>query len=193
MPTGIYKHKPHSEETRRKLSIGKIGSKNPNWVGGWTKEKTIAYGKAYRLLHSERQKSYQKAYYKANKEKLSLQYKAYRKAHSDKVKAHDKMRYRLHPEIKKENARKRRAIVLGAAHEDYTSNYVFRRDNWTCGICGRKINKRLKWPMPFSPSIDHIVPLSKGGNDNPANVQAAHLRCNLGKNAINKGQLRLFG
>ncbi len=88
---------------------------------------------------------------------------------------------------------KYRAGKFGVAHEPYQSNYIFERDNWTCQICGRKINKRLKHPNLLRASIDHIVPLSKGGGDNPLNVQASHLRCNLGKNATSIGQLRLFG
>ena len=88
--------------------------------------------------------------------------------------------------------RKRRALKKGVRHEDYSNNYIFERDGWMCGICGRKINKRLKHPNRLSVSIDHIVPLSLGGDDRPINVQAAHLRCNLGKNARNTGQLRMF-
>lgn len=36
----------------------------------------------------------------------------------------------------------------------------------------------LKCPDPGSPSIDHILPISKGGNDTIANVQLAHFECN---------------
>ncbi len=27
-----------------------------------------------------------------------------------------------------------------------------------CGICGRDVDFRLKWPHPMSPCIDHIIP-----------------------------------
>ena len=48
-----------------------------------------------------------------------------------------------------------------------------------CAICGQPIDKRLKFPNPLSPSIDHIIPVSKGGH--PAdiqNLQLTHLKCN---------------
>ena len=119
--------------------------------------------------------------------------KAYRLAHKKEIADRDKA-YRLkYPDILMVNRRKYRALKRGVQHKPYATNYVFERDGWVCQICGRKINRRLKYPNPHSGSIDHIVPLSKGGSDAPANVQATHLRCNVGKNATNKGQLRLFG
>ena len=48
-----------------------------------------------------------------------------------------------------------------------------------CAICGQPIDKRLKFPNPLSPSVDHIIPVSKGGH--PAdiqNLQLTHLKCN---------------
>ena len=51
-----------------------------------------------------------------------------------------------------------------------------------CGICGRPVNKRLKFPHPLSPTIDHIIPVAKGGD--PAdigNLQLAHWTCNRQK------------
>jgi 5-methylcytosine-specific restriction endonuclease McrA len=39
----------------------------------------------------------------------------------------------------------------------------------------------LRRPSPWSVSLDHIVPVSKGGTHTRDNVQAAHLRCNQAK------------
>lgn len=38
MPIGIYKHKSHSKETRKKMSLAKTGEKHWNWKGGKTSE-----------------------------------------------------------------------------------------------------------------------------------------------------------
>lgn len=35
----------------------------------------------------------------------------------------------------------------------------------------------------MGPSIDHILPLARGGGDVPNNVQLAHLVCNMRKHA----------
>ena len=48
-----------------------------------------------------------------------------------------------------------------------------------CGICGRAVDFDKKFPDPWSATLDHIIPISKGGN--PAaieNLQLAHLQCN---------------
>ena len=43
MPLGIYQHKPHSEETKRKMSIAKKGKRPKNleslWKLPWTNER----------------------------------------------------------------------------------------------------------------------------------------------------------
>lgn len=51
-----------------------------------------------------------------------------------------------------------------------------------CGICGKPVNFRLKWPHPLSPCIDHIIPVSKGGHPSDiSNLQLAHMTCNRDK------------
>lgn len=68
---------------------------------------------------------------------------------------------------------------------------VYERDCWRCGICGKKVNPDLQFPHPKSASLDHILPLSKGGTHTWQNVQLAHLRCNVVKCDSGGGQLRL--
>lgn len=48
-----------------------------------------------------------------------------------------------------------------------------------CAICGRPVNFDKKFPDPWSATLDHIIPIAKGGD--PAsleNLQLAHLQCN---------------
>lgn len=152
----------------------------------------------------EEKKAYQKAYQKTYKRKYRDRreyHEDYRATHKEKPrdrneynKAYGKI-YRQKEDFKARRRirdRKRQALKLGNHHERYTDIEIFERDGWICGICGQKINKRLKYPNPRSKSIDHIVPLSKGGADAPINLQASHLRCNIGKNANFGGQLRLI-
>lgn len=160
-------------------------------------EKTKARHRIYQQTHSEKVKAYQKAHYAANRNRERFKKNLYSKTHKNEARLRMKTYKQTNPEKFNEQrrlaSRKHRVLKRGIYHEHYTDSYVFLRDNWICGICGRKINRQLKTPHPLSPSIDHIIPLSKGGNDNPLNVQAAHLGCNLGKSAKNIGQLRLFG
>lgn len=74
---------------------------------------------------------------------------------------------------------------------------ILERDGWRCQIpdCKRRpIRKDLKYPHSRSKSIDHIVPLSLGGDDTAVNKRAAHLGCNLARgNKASLEQVALFG
>lgn len=58
---------------------------------------------------------------------------------------------------------------------------VFERDHWTCRICMLPIDPTLDGIHPMGATVDHVVPLSRGGEHSLANAQAAHLRCNAAK------------
>lgn len=76
----------------------------------------------------------------------------------------------------------REALKRGAeGAETFSYGEVFERDEWRCGICSSQVNPELRYPDPMSASLDHIVPLAKGGAHSLANAQLAHLFCNLSK------------
>lgn len=51
-----------------------------------------------------------------------------------------------------------------------------------CGICGKPVDKALRYPHPLSPCIDHIIPVAKGGHPSDIdNLQLAHWTCNRAK------------
>lgn len=89
--------------------------------------------------------------------------------------------------------RRRRALMRAARSEPYTAVEIADRDGWKCQRCGERIGRTLKWPHPRSLSIDHIIPVTRGGDDLKVNVQAAHLRCNERKGNRGVDQLRLIG
>lgn len=76
-----------------------------------------------------------------------------------------------------------------AAGDDIDHLTVFERDNWTCGICDGKVDKRYRQPNPLCATLDHVVPISQCLAEGwPIekihtynNVQTAHLKCNLDK------------
>lgn len=48
-----------------------------------------------------------------------------------------------------------------------------------CAICGKPVDKSLKFPDPMSPTVDHIIPVSKHGDPTDLdNLQLAHRICN---------------
>lgn len=51
-----------------------------------------------------------------------------------------------------------------------------------CGICGKPVDKSLKFPHPLSPTVDHIIPIDRGGHPSAIeNLQLAHFACNRAK------------
>ena len=71
----------------------------------------------------------------------------------------------------------------GSAHASYlkAKKIIFASQS-VCGICGRPVDFDKKFPDPWSATIDHIIPVSKGGA--PAsleNMQLAHSFCNRQK------------
>lgn len=60
----------------------------------------------------------------------------------------------------------------------YDRGEIFKRDGWVCHLCGLPVKRKARCPHPLSPTIDHLIPLSKGGPDMPSNVKCAHFECN---------------
>ncbi|GAA0738693.1 hypothetical protein GCM10010199_62020 [Dactylosporangium roseum] len=76
----------------------------------------------------------------------------------------------------------RRARLAGAVVvEVFDRLDVFERDEWTCRICHASVDRDASPFDPDSPTVDHVTPLSRGGEHSLANVQCAHLRCNSSK------------
>ena len=51
-----------------------------------------------------------------------------------------------------------------------------------CGICGRPVDKSLRYPHPMSATVDHIIPIARGGHPSDLeNLQLAHWTCNRQK------------
>lgn len=55
------------------------------------------------------------------------------------------------------------------------------RDGAFCGLCGCDVDMAATRPDVMCPSVDHILPRSRGGTDDPENLQLAHLLCNIRK------------
>ena len=56
---------------------------------------------------------------------------------------------------------------------------LYERDGWTCGLCADSVDRTLIGSLsPWRPSLDHVVPRSLGGGDEPTNLRLAHFWCN---------------
>jgi len=73
---------------------------------------------------------------------------------------------------------------------------LFIRDHGRCRICGRKLNLIRSNNHKLQATVDHIIPLSQGGEHSYRNTQLACRQCNSlkGNRTVAGGeQLRLFG
>jgi 5-methylcytosine-specific restriction endonuclease McrA len=59
---------------------------------------------------------------------------------------------------------------------------VFERDGWNCWLCGHPTDRTQVHPQPMAPTVDHVIPISKGGEHSMANCRCAHSTCNVKKN-----------
>lgn len=50
-----------------------------------------------------------------------------------------------------------------------------------CCICGEPVNKKLAGTHPLGPTLEHVIPLARGGQHHPNNWGLAHRRCNTEK------------
>ena len=124
--------------------------------------------KKYRAANLEKMKEKSRAYHKTNREVLNKRTREY---------------MRVRPEMNRAGGHRRRAMKRRNGCRPYKERDIFRRDKNTCQLCCTPIDMGIKWPDSMSPSLDHIIPISKGGPDTAENVQAAHLSCNVSKGA----------
>lgn len=61
---------------------------------------------------------------------------------------------------------------------------MYERDGWACGICLEPVDRELIGSASlWRPSIDHILPRSAGGSNEPENMRLAHFWCNAARGA----------
>lgn len=68
--------------------------------------------------------------------------------------------------------------------KDITLEALYRRDSGVCYLCGKSCDwndKQENIVGPSYPSIDHIIPVSRGGLHAWNNVRLAHFSCNVDK------------
>lgn len=90
----------------------------------------------------------------------------------------------------------RRANPVNRVGQEVSIDELYEKAKGLCGICGKVIDKSIKHPHPLSLSLDHILPISRGGLHTIDNVQVAHMSCNSKKGnrkfiTNNSGQLMM--
>ena len=166
----------------------------------------VAHRKHY-LANSEKEKARSKKYFLANSEKVRIANRKRYKDNPEKIRARSRKRYKDNPEKARARSRKRRLdnpekvaecnkkyyqtfkgrltmkrssmkrrahgiIEKGAISKLITEN-VLKYGSIGCEKCKEK--------CPDNYHIDHIMPISKGGNNDYNNLQILCAYCNLSK------------
>ena len=75
--------------------------------------------------------------------------------------------------------------------------YLIDRDGDRCGICAKRVDPDIRSGprgSDMGPSIDHVIPRSRGGEDELENLRLTHWGCNRKRgNRGGNEQLRLVG
>jgi len=90
----------------------------------------------------------------------------------------------------KDKTRMWRIIDNGNVDKDITLTKLIKRDGSICHICGEKCDRKdyIRTQEGYFtvgnnyPSIDHVIPISKGGTHTWENIKLAHHYCNTIKN-----------
>jgi 5-methylcytosine-specific restriction endonuclease McrA len=140
-------------------------------------------------------------YYEANREKVIERVRRYAETNPEKISKkqrrwrdanpeHNRQWRQTNPEkaatISSLASHRRRARELDAFIEDVPPLEIFERDEWRCQIPGClypdiPVSRSVTYPHPIFASLDHVVPLAKGGTHERSNLVTAHLRCNIAK------------
>lgn len=116
------------------------------------------YQRKWRAAHPGYMAEYSRKYRAKDRERSNAEKKKWRDENKEKMRVYWANR----------RARKRAAYV-----ESVNVEWLKLRDSHYCGICGLTVYEDF--------SIDHIVPLSKGGKHSYENTQLTHLICNVRK------------
>jgi 5-methylcytosine-specific restriction endonuclease McrA len=132
------------------------------------RDRVAEMGKAWRKVNAERKAEANRIWAESNRESRSASARKWQQANPEKAR-----------EIADRRRARKRAATVGTVDLDQL---------WVdclglCGICGDVIDLAVRHPNPMSKSIDHIVPLAAGGTHEQANLQWAHLVCNIKKGA----------
>lgn len=153
------------ERVYREKNRGRIAATAKAWRDA-NRDRRLETIRKWHQENRDHEREYARNRYKTNQDV---------RARASEYKRNNRQRYT-------EYENRRRAIKMQAWVEDVDLVTLIKRKGFACGICGRLTFPSIKDRYhPLSVHIDHIVPLSKGGEHSYANCQVAHASCNTQK------------
>ena len=173
-----------SHERKRESRIKKM---NENYYNN--KEKHLIDCKEYRDANKERIAECKKGWAIKNKARKRNQEKDWREKNKERNVANKSEWYISNKSRVFSNILKRRSSKHFVRFVGVKRLELLERDNWECQNCGIKVHdrsfggkeNRCLWDDERKAHIDHIIPISKGGDSIKENLQVLCRTCNLSK------------
>jgi 5-methylcytosine-specific restriction endonuclease McrA len=87
---------------------------------------------------------------------------------------------------------RRRAREANAFVSHVNRAKVFTADGYRCHLCRKLCNQMVTVPHPNAPTVDHVIPLARGGTHEPSNCRTACFKCNCMKRDRGGGEQLLL-
>lgn len=144
------------------------------------RETNSAYKSEWKRANRERLAAAAKEWHAQNRESIQVRRKRWYDANADHARQYSQEWAKANPERAKAAQQRYRArrLKAGGTHtaadlEAIRAAQTDKRGRLICWRCGMPIDDR--------PHLDHWIPLSKGGTDDPGNLHYMHARCNTSK------------
>lgn len=139
------------------------------------------YQKRYREKNAEKRRETKERWRKANMDKYREYTARWTERNPEKAKEMHKKYADNNPEKIAAKRRRRRALLADTKSEFYTMGEIIERDKSICHLCNNIVDNNYPPRHKMSASIDHVIPISKGGTDTRDNIKLAHYGCNSRK------------
>jgi hypothetical protein len=141
---------------------------------------------AYRVANAEHIKQWAAEYRERAADKIKAYNSRYNRENADAIKARvakcNAAKPHLYNQLHKAAKHRRKVrMTNNGPCESFTDLEIYERDGWRCGLCGATVDRTIVYPNPMSASLDHRMPIARGGGHTRDNVQLAHLGCNSRK------------
>jgi len=149
------------------------------------REKALERDHEYYEVHHEEALERKRKYYETHRDIKRKWQRHYYADHADERRAKAQEWRVAHPEESRAHGLRRRALQAGVTIEPVNASEVYERDHYLCHVCRRLVPARER-------SLDHLIPLTRGGAHSMNNVALAHRRCNSKRYNSGPAQLLLF-
>ena len=165
---------PYKDPEARRAYARRWRAANPEYARQYSvanRERLVEYNRRWRAENPE----YIREWRAANLDRVRASSRRWAEANPEYVRQWREANPERYRKTGRKSSALRRARKSGAARTEHVDSLVvLESHNYICEICGESVD-----PLDFH--VDHIVPLSRGGDHSYANTQPAHPFCNISK------------